>query len=149
MYREKYNKCDQIYRLLTVFSPVKQVNLSPIKKQSEQNRFITLDSGWSALVFFFFLDFFLKVYSAEMNKHFMAGSNFPWSSVRLQVLISFITLTQVIRPLGKLEKECLVLQHSLLPSPNSSCVACKMKKQHKWQHVTLLKNYILVTASRI
>lgn len=114
-----------------MFSPVKQVNLSPIKKQSEQNRFITLDSGWSALVFFFFLDFFLKVYSAEMNKHFMAGSNFPWSSVRLQVLISFITLTQVIRPLGKLEKECLVLQHSLLPSPNSSCVACKMKKQHK------------------
>lgn len=52
-----------------------------------------------------------------MNKHFMAGSNFPWSSVRLQVLISFITLTQVIRPLGKLEKECLALQHSLLPSP--------------------------------
>lgn len=113
-----------------MFSPVKQVNLSPIKKQSEQNRFITLDSGWSALVFFV-LDFFLKVYSAEMKKHFMAGSNFPWSSVRLQVLISFITLTEVIRPLGKLEKECLALQHSLLPSPNSSCVACKMKKQHK------------------
>lgn len=37
-----------------MFSPVKQVNLSPIKKQSEQNRFITLDSGWSALVFFVF-----------------------------------------------------------------------------------------------
>lgn len=59
-----------------MFSPVKQVNLSPIKKQSKQNHFITLDSGWSALAFFF-RDFFLKVYSAEMNKHFMAGSNFP------------------------------------------------------------------------
>lgn len=36
-----------------------------------------------------------------MNKHFMAGSNFLWSSVRLQVLICFIILSQVIRPLGR------------------------------------------------
>lgn len=49
-----------------------------------------------------------------MNKHFMAGSNFLWSSVRLQVVICFITLTQVIRAFGRMEKEkCLALQHSL------------------------------------
>lgn len=34
-----------------------------------------------------------------MNKHFTPGSNFPWSSVSLRVLICFITLTKVIRPL--------------------------------------------------
>lgn len=60
--RTKYNKCDQIYRLLTLFSAVKQVNLLPIKQQQKLNHLITLHSGWRALILL--LTFLLKVDSA-------------------------------------------------------------------------------------
>jgi len=77
---------------------------------------VFLHSGWGSLILYiFFLDFFLKVDSAEMKNRFMTGSNFPCSSAGLQLLISSIALSQVIGPLGRLEKgKCSVLQHSLI-----------------------------------